>query len=79
MYQRCLRAWDRFAIDYAILGEVHQAFNLGPVLRGGFPNSADIHIHGVNKQASPEGMIGRQGDMFAGGRLVRRRGEAAGL
>ena len=27
----------------------------------------------VNKQASPEGRIGRQGDMFAGGRLVRRR------
>ena len=44
----CLRVPDRLgnrlAIDYTIFGEVHQAFNLGPVMRGGFHESSNIHI-----------------------------------
>ena len=49
----CIRVLDRlgnrFAIDYAISGEINQAFNLGPVLPGGFHNSSGIHIRVVKE------------------------------
>ena len=78
----CLRVLYRIgnylAIDDAILAEVHQAFSLGPVLREGSARVVTSTFAAVKKQASPEGMIGRQGDTFAGWRFVKRRGAAAG-
>ena len=78
----CLRVLDRFehrlAMDDAILGNVHQAFNLGPVMRGGFHESCHIHIRGGKETSITRGKDGEAGDTFAGGRLGRRMDEAAG-
>ena len=69
---------DRFTIDYAILGEVYQAFNLCPVLRVGFNNSRGIHIRGGRETRITRWNKMEARGICAGGRLVRRSGEAAG-
>ena len=55
----CLRVLYRIgtylAIDDAILAEVHQAFNLGPVLRGWFHESSNIHIRGGKETSITRG------------------------
>ena len=58
----CLRVLDRFgnrlAMDDSILDEVHQAFNLGPVLRGWFHESSNIHIRGGKETSITRGKDG---------------------
>ena len=55
----CLRVLDGlgdcFSIDYAILGEVHQVFNIGHALRGGFHNLHGIHIRGGKETSITSG------------------------
>ena len=61
----CLRVLDglgnRIAIDYAILGEVHQVLHLGPVLRRRFHQSSNIHIRdGKETSITREGYMCRR-------------------
>lgn len=63
-----IRDWHVYdtAIDHAILRDIHQAFNLGPVLRGWFHSLWHPHSrHGQNKLL---GNMHAEGDMRGGHR-----------
>ena len=74
----CVRVLDRFgnrlAMDDAILGEVHQAFNLGPVMRGGFHESCHIHIRGGKETRITRGKDGEAGGYVRGMEVGKEKG-----
>ena len=70
----CDRLGDRFALDYAILGEICQALNLGPVLRGVFHNRSDIHIRGGKETSIHRGKNGEARGYIRGRKVGKEKG-----
>ena len=74
----CRRVLDRFgnrlAMDDSILGEVHKAFNLSPVMRGGFHESCHINICGGKETSITRGKDGGARGYIRGREVGKEKG-----